>query len=157
MQNKIVATRRFQFCAGHRVHLHESKCNNMHGHNYVLYVHAESDELDELGRVIDFGVLKEKILPWIDQNWDHAFIRYIEDTEILEAITKVEGQRYYNLETNPTAENMALHLIQTVLPHLLLGTGIHIGKVVLWETENCQVIVTRDNPNLKYSSRSVPC
>ncbi len=43
----ITATRRVQFCAGHRVHRHESKCRNLHGHNYVAFFTAEAERLDE--------------------------------------------------------------------------------------------------------------
>ena len=55
----IEAVRKIHFSAGHRVYGHESKCSNLHGHNYVLWVHAGAKELDELGRVIDFSVLKD--------------------------------------------------------------------------------------------------
>ena len=53
----ITCTRRIQFCAGHRVMGHEGKCRNLHGHNYVVFVTAQADELDSVGRVIDFSVL----------------------------------------------------------------------------------------------------
>ena len=63
----ISCTRRIQFCAGHRVLGHENKCANAHGHNYVAYISARSNDLDKVGRVIDFSVLKEKIGGWIDE------------------------------------------------------------------------------------------
>ena len=88
MEKNITAVRRLQFCAGHRVHLHESKCNNPHGHNYVIYLHAVADDnqLDSLGRVIDFGVLKQKIGSWIDEFWDHGFIYFIDDKEMVDLL-----------------------------------------------------------------------
>src|SRR5262249_22784820 len=55
----ITATRRIQFAAGHRVFGHEGKCRYLHGHNFVALVTAAADDLDAVGRVIDFGVLKE--------------------------------------------------------------------------------------------------
>ena len=70
----ITCTRRFQFCAGHRVHRHESKCRNLHGHNYVLFVTVTAPELDSLGRVIDFSIIKGLVGDWIDSKWDHGFI-----------------------------------------------------------------------------------
>lgn len=33
--NKVRAVRRIQFCAGHRVRNHESKCKNIHGHKHL--------------------------------------------------------------------------------------------------------------------------
>lgn len=141
----VTATRRYQFCAGHRVHNHESKCRNMHGHNYVVFFTAERVDcpLDDLGRVIDFGVLKEKLGGWIDEHWDHGFLLWEKDTEVFDAIGMVEGQNFYALPYNPTAENMAKFLLTVVAPMVLDGTGVRVTKVTLWETENVYAEVTR--------------
>lgn len=134
----VTAVRRLQFCSGHRVFRHESKCRHLHGHNYVIFLHAQADhELDELGRVIDFGVLKERFGSWIDANWDHGFIVYGQDAEALSLLKALPEQKIYELGTNPTAENMALHILNDIAPGLLGDTGVTITKVVLWETENC--------------------
>lgn len=138
---KIRATRRLQFCAGHRVLNHESKCANPHGHNYVGFFHAESetlDTLDTIGRVIDFSVLKEKIGGWIDDNWDHTFLVYDDDFEIKSMLEKGKwNKKPFISPFNPTAENMADYLLTYVCPKVLEGTGVKVTKVVLWETENC--------------------
>lgn len=129
-------TRRIQFCAGHRVFQHESKCANPHGHNYVALVTAETDALDKIGRVIDFSVLKERIGGWIDQHWDHGFLFYVCDLDMRNALADVGGKRFCMSE-NPTAENMAEYLLRTVCPAVLDGTGVRVTRVVLHETENC--------------------
>jgi 6-pyruvoyltetrahydropterin/6-carboxytetrahydropterin synthase len=139
-EGQLTAVRRLQFCAGHRVQQHESKCRNLHGHNYVVFFHAVSDTgLDPLGRVIDFGVMKQRLGAFIDEQWDHGFILWREDREAIEAVQRVEGQKLSLLAVNPTAENMARHLLDEVCPRALDGTGVRIVKVVLWETENCFV------------------
>lgn len=140
----IMATRRIQFCAGHRVANHESKCRNLHGHNYVAFITAKADQLDAIGRVIDFGELKERIGKWIDAYWDHAFIVWAEDKEAKAATNAMLDQKLYQLPSNPTAENMADYLLRTICPSLLDGTGITVIKIVLWETENCFAEVTFD-------------
>src|SRR5262245_33453245 len=81
MAVRVSATRRLQFSAGHRVFQHESKCANIHGHNYVVLLHAEADRLDKIGRVIDFSVLKAKFGTWIEDWWDHGMIYWERDTE----------------------------------------------------------------------------
>jgi 6-pyruvoyltetrahydropterin/6-carboxytetrahydropterin synthase len=145
MAANVTAVRRIQFCAGHRVQQHESKCRNLHGHNYVAFFHAQSDAgLDPLGRVIDFGVLKERLGAFIEQHWDHGFILWREDTEAIDAVKRVAGQKLSLLEVNPTAENMALHLLHEVCPRALEGTRVRVVKVVLWETENCFVEAETD-------------
>jgi 6-pyruvoyltetrahydropterin/6-carboxytetrahydropterin synthase len=129
--------RRFQFSAGHRVWGHENECANVHGHNYVVYVHATADKLDDVGRVIDFRVLKQKIGGWIDEHWDHGFICHRDDREVRDALRRIECQKLFLLDQNPTAENLALYLLHVVAPRELDGTGVRVVRVALWETENC--------------------
>ncbi len=136
--------RRVQFCAGHRVYAHESKCRNLHGHNYVAFFHAMSPSgLDALGRVIDFGVLKERLGGWIEDHWDHGMILWKEDPEALAAARTIPDQKLYLLDRNPTAENLATELLHCVAPRALADTGVIVTKVVIWETENCFVEVAR--------------
>jgi 6-pyruvoyltetrahydropterin/6-carboxytetrahydropterin synthase len=138
----ISAARRVQFCAGHRVRNHENKCKHLHGHNYQVFFHAQcADGLDELGRVIDFGVLKDKLGSWIEENWDHGFVLWRDDVDAIEALRKLPDQKIYLTPTNPTAENMALYLLNMVAPSLMAGSGVTVTKIVLWETENCFVEV----------------
>jgi len=133
----ITCTRRIQFCAGHRVLNHEGKCRNLHGHNYVVLITAEADGLDFIGRVIDFSVLKQKVGGWIEQKWDHGFIVFSEDNEAKKALSVCNEQKTFEMPANPTAENMAKYLLNTVCPAVLKGTGVRVVKVVCWETENC--------------------
>jgi 6-pyruvoyltetrahydropterin/6-carboxytetrahydropterin synthase len=122
---------------------HESKCRNLHGHNYVAFFYAEADCLDSIGRIIDFSVLKEKLGGWIDRNWDHTMIVYQDDQEIRNALSMVTFNKPpFISDFNPTAENMALYLLNVVSPVELMGTGVRITKVVLFETENCSAEVS---------------
>lgn len=140
-------TRRLSFAAGHRVHGHENKCANLHGHNYVVEVTAEADpsvgyELDALGRVIDFSLLKAKIGGWIEDHWDHAFIYSQQDDAVARAIAcfdKEDGvpRKVYELPMNPTAENLAKYLLHIVCPTRLNGSGVRVTHVRVIETENC--------------------
>jgi 6-pyruvoyltetrahydropterin/6-carboxytetrahydropterin synthase len=139
----VTATRRVQFCAGHRVHEHESKCRNLHGHNYVAYFTAQGEQrpLDPLGRVLEFSVLKQRLGGWIEEHWDHGFIVKRDDQEAVAALALIPEQKLYVLEGNPTAENMAKHLLEVVAPTVLDGTDVRVVKVRLEETENCSAEV----------------
>ena len=140
----ISCVRKIYFCYGHRVKDHESKCANLHGHNAVVWVHATSDSLDALGRVVDFSVLKEKVGGWIHDNWDHNTVVFEKDRDLLEALEKVDSpKKAFILDNNPTAENMAEYLLREVAPKVLEGTGVEVTKIVFWETENCFVEVVR--------------
>jgi len=92
--------------------------------------------------VIDFSVLKEKLGAWIDQNWDHTFICYEKDEQMINACKSVDRNKdIYIMKKNPTAENMAEHLLNDICPLLFQNLDITITKIVLWETENCYVEV----------------
>lgn len=140
---KITAIRRIQFCSGHRVMNHESKCATLHGHNYVMFIHAKAPGLDSIGRVIDFSELKIRCGEWIDKNWDHNMILFKDDIDTIELISICPRKKEpYILPMNPTAENMAKYFLTVVCPNLFKDTMIEIEKIVLWETENCYVEVS---------------
>ena len=139
----IEAVRIIKFDAGHRVVNHESKCRTLHGHEYQAHIYAQSDHLDALGRVIDFSVIKEIVGSWIDQFWDHTMIIYSQDPD-LELLQKCSGSKpIFIMNKNPTAENMALYLLNDICPSILSGTGVSVNKIRLYETSNCYVEVTR--------------
>lgn len=135
---KVKITRLLEFDAGHRVMNHESKCATLHGHRYKIELVAEAEQLDDIGRIIDFSVLKEKIGTWIDREWDHNVIVFNKDAETLNALRSIPRKKEpFVSEWNPTAENMADYLLKTVCPAELSGTGVTITRVVVWETPNC--------------------
>lgn len=137
----ITITRRLEFDAGHRVMNHESKCATLHGHRYVIEVEATSPELDSLGRVIDFSVLKEKIGNWLDLYWDHTCLIYEKDHETILALRGIPHFKPLYITTfNPTAENMARFLLEIVCPELLSDTSITITQVAVHETPNCKAV-----------------
>ena len=59
---------------GHRICGHESHCARLHGHNYRIHFTCTADELDALGRVLDFQVVKERLCQWLEDHWDHRFL-----------------------------------------------------------------------------------
>lgn len=135
------AARKIHFCYGHRVMGHESKCATLHGHNGVIWVHSSPIvELDSLGRVIDFSVIKSVIGNWVDENWDHTMIIFKDDLKTIDLLSQAPSHKaLFILDKNPTAENLAHFLLWTICPKLLKGKGIIVHKIVFWETENCYV------------------
>jgi 6-pyruvoyltetrahydropterin/6-carboxytetrahydropterin synthase len=135
----ISCTRILEFDAAHRVVNHESKCATLHGHRYKIEITAVANELDTIGRVIDFSVLKAKIGGWLDENWDHTTIVFKDDRPVVDALFFLPRFKDpFVADWNPTAENMARFLATELCPTLLKGTGIAVNKVVVWETPNCK-------------------
>ena len=58
-------TRRLEIDSGHRLMKHEGKCRNYHGHRYVFEATVEGPGLDEVGRIVDFSVIKERLGGWL--------------------------------------------------------------------------------------------
>jgi 6-pyruvoyltetrahydropterin/6-carboxytetrahydropterin synthase len=136
----IQAVRIIKFDAGHRVVNHESKCRTLHGHEYKAEIFAEGD-LDSLGRVIDFSVIKEKIGSWIDEHLDHNMILFDQDPDLY-LLEQCSGMKKpFIVPFNPTAENLASFILTTG-NNILFGSGVKISKIKLWETSNCYVEVS---------------
>lgn len=78
-------TKRLEIAGAHKLSLpYESKCSNMHGHNWIVTIHCKAKELSNWGMVVDFTHVKKII----HDKLDHQFLNDIVDF-------------------NPTAENMA--------------------------------------------------
>ncbi|MBF0313468.1 MAG: 6-carboxytetrahydropterin synthase [Oligoflexia bacterium] len=152
MTGRESCARAMHFCYGHRVMGHKGKCVNLHGHNgevwiYVTRMHQQQG-LDELGMVIDFSLLKERIGAWIDAHWDHTMILNKNDQETILALEKLpldaRQRPPFLLEGNPTAENLAKYLLWSVCPRVLQGLGVVVFKVEFWESFQSMAIEELD-------------
>ncbi len=130
----VLAVRYHDFCAGHRVFGHESKCALVHGHNYRAVFYCEAPELDALGRVIDFSEIKHRLCTWLEENWDHRFLVWEQDPLVHTDLPGIVAVPF-----NPTAENMASYLLKHVGPAVFTGLPIRLVEVELWETRKCSV------------------
>jgi 6-pyruvoyltetrahydropterin/6-carboxytetrahydropterin synthase len=133
----IICTRKLEFDSAHRVMEHESKCKMLHGHRYVVEASFGAVELDAIGRVIDFGVIREVLGKWIDDNLDHNTILFEKDQNLGENIAKITGQKIYYMKSNPTAENIAKHLLEDICPQLFANHNIKCVGIKVYETPNC--------------------
>lgn len=167
--------RSHEICAGHRVVGHESKCRHLHGHNYKFhfkvapkktlsegYVKSVSGfalegSLDDVGRVIDFSVVKTTLCQWLEDNWDHKFLHWEQDSVInsLVVVASTKFARETNLVTdedyepfldslvalpfNPTAENLAAYMVDVIGPELLDEYGVELVECTIEETSKCHV------------------
>jgi 6-pyruvoyltetrahydropterin/6-carboxytetrahydropterin synthase len=131
----VTATRYHDFCAGHRVVGHENKCRHLHGHNYRAHFQCRG-ELDNLGRVIDFSVIKQRLCEWVEATWDHKFLIWDQDP-FLPALKSLDPASLCPVPFNPTAERLAEHLLTIVGPRELAGTGVELVRVTLEETRKC--------------------
>ena len=133
-------TKVIEFDAGHRVPNHKSKCRNIHGHRYKCEVMLEGDVIREEGisdegMVMDFSDVKRIANDFLDGEFDHGFIAYEGDTEIIEHLKKIKSKLYV-VSFIPTAENLAQHIFEILDIRFtdVYGTGLKLKRIRLWET-----------------------
>ena len=143
-----IVQRKLEFDAAHRVMGHEGKCQYVHGHRFAIYVaFIPKDTLDDVGRVIDYGIIKTVLGAWIDKYWDHNIILNENDINLAKAIGPwCKEATPYILPYNPTSENLGKYLLEVVCPKLFKDyrDQITINKITVWETPNCFAEVCYD-------------
>jgi 6-pyruvoyltetrahydropterin/6-carboxytetrahydropterin synthase len=139
----IICVRKIEFDSAHRLINHESKCRMLHGHRYVVEASFCAKQLDDVGRVIDFGVIREVLGSWIDEYFDHNTILSIADKKLGDEISKNTQQKIYYLPNNPTAENIAKHLLEEICPKIFINFDAECVAIKLYETPNCFVYVEK--------------
>ncbi len=88
----------FAFAAAHRLPRYDGPCFRVHGHNYRMFVAVEGEVDPHAGMVADFGKVKELVQEHVLARVDHRNLN-----DILE---------------NPTAENIARWIWETLALHL---------------------------------------
>jgi 6-pyruvoyltetrahydropterin/6-carboxytetrahydropterin synthase len=85
---------------------------------------------------MDFSVIKEKLCEWLETQWDHRFLVWIEDPAGPH-LREMDPTGVVAVPFNPTAENMAQYLVDVIGPQQLAGTGVTLVNVRIEETAKC--------------------
>ena len=105
--------KRMEVSAAHRLHLsYASKCENLHGHNWIITVYCRSRQLNANGMVVDFGHIKEVVMG----SPDHKNLNDV-------------------LSTNPTAENIAQWVCERIPTCFKVEVHESEGNTVVYEKD----------------------
>ncbi len=104
-------------------------CANLHGHNAKADVMLGSETLDHLGMVMDFSDVKAVLKSWIDATLDHTLILCKDDPMV--EVLKTNGERFYLMDDNPTAENIAKLIYKKAQTE-----NLPVVSVTLWESDS---------------------
>jgi len=105
------------FDSAHYLRGYIGKCARLHGHRWEVEPTISRIDTDELGMVIDFGIVKEKLKEIIDYHFDHYCINDFPP---------------FNDALNPTAENIAAYLYQQL--KLKLPPQVKLDSIKVWES-----------------------
>jgi len=136
-------TTRLEFDAGHRIPCHKSQCKNLHGHRYAIEITLSGDIIkneraSENGMVMDFSDVKAIAKSAVVDVWDHAFLVYQHDTDVLNFLNSLPQHKTVVFPTVPTAENMAAEAFKILKTKYqdTFGNHLKLEKVRLYETPN---------------------
>ena len=105
--------KRMEVSASHALRLsYRSKCENLHGHNWIITVYCRSEVLNADGMVVDFSHIKQQIHDRLDH-------KHLNDV----------------LHFNPTAENIARWVCEHVEHCFKVEVRESEGNVAVYEKD----------------------
>ena len=109
----FIVKKRMEIAGAHRLNLnYESKCANLHGHNWIVTVWCKSQTLNQAGMVIDFTHIKREV----QDKLDHKFLNDV-------------------VEFNPTAENIAKWVCEQIPNCYRVSVQESEGNVATYERD----------------------
>ena len=107
-------SKRMEIAGAHNLVLdYESKCKNIHGHNWIVIVHCKAKELNHNGMVVDFTHIKKAI----HDKLDHQYLNEVVDF-------------------NPTAENIAKWIVDEIPQCYKAEVQESEGNIAIYEEDD---------------------
>ncbi|MBA4421879.1 MAG: 6-carboxytetrahydropterin synthase QueD [Syntrophus sp. (in: bacteria)] len=115
------ATIKKSFSAAHLLKEIGGKCEELHGHNFLVEVSVAAESLNSEGLLIDFRVVKK----WTDEVLELLDHKYLNELEYFKNI-------------NPSSEQLARFLYDRI-GEKSRQAKITLSRVTVWESENSRV------------------
>lgn len=105
--------KRIEIAGSHSLSLsYASKCENLHGHNWIITIYCRSAKLNDDGMVVDFKHIKDKI---------HGYLDHGNFNELL--------------PFNPTAENIARWVTEQIPECYKTSVQESEGNIAIYELD----------------------
>jgi len=107
------------FAGAHNLRDYNGKCENLHGHNWVIYLYVQGSEQQKNGILVDFKTLKACLNSILDE-LDHCYLNELPMFR----------------ELNPSAENLARYIYQQAQERMDWSENptARVSKVTVFET-----------------------
>ncbi len=116
------ATIRKSFSAAHILKDIGGKCEDLHGHNFIVEVTVRGESLNAEDLLIDFRDLKR----WTNEILEALDHKYLNETDVFKGM-------------NPSSERIARY-IHDRLADKVETMDLNIARVTVWESENARVV-----------------
>ncbi|MBU1862703.1 MAG: 6-carboxytetrahydropterin synthase QueD [Candidatus Omnitrophica bacterium] len=108
-----------EFSASHHLRDYGGKCERRHGHNWKVEIICEADTLDNIGLVVDFKWLKEKVKVIVEE-LDHVELNDLD----------------YFKKFNPSSENIAYYIFMQLSKAPEITQKVRLRRVNIWENDS---------------------
>lgn len=114
------------FSAAHVLKEIGGKCEDLHGHNFLVEVTVEGEALNGEDLLIDFRDLKK----WTNGILDQLDHKYLNEIDVFKGI-------------NPSSERVAKFIHDRLTETIeSLDLGLVVSRVTVWESDNARVAYT---------------
>ncbi|HAJ27441.1 MAG TPA: 6-carboxytetrahydropterin synthase QueD [Syntrophus sp. (in: bacteria)] len=111
------------FSAAHVLKEIGGKCEDLHGHNFLVEVTVTGNTLNREEILIDFRDLKK----WTNEILDHLDHKYLNEVEFFKDI-------------NPSSERVAKFIFDRLAERIqTMNMGLTVSRVTVWESDNARV------------------
>lgn len=115
-----------RFAAAHQLRAYQGRCENLHGHNWVVEATLEAASLNQIGLAIDFTEIKKALHEVLDE-LDH---KHLNDLPMFR-------------EMNPSSENLSRWICEALAARLDSG-DVRVSRVTTWESEDACATYVRE-------------
>jgi len=109
------------FAAAHILKEIGGKCEDLHGHNFLVEVTVAGETLNDEDLLIDFRDLKR----WTNEILEGLDHKYLNEIEAFQGI-------------NPSSERVAKYIYDRLAPQVQ-AVNLQVTCVTVWESENARV------------------
>lgn len=105
--------------SAHYLRDYKGRSSNIHGHNWKIEMTIEGEQLNEIGWLADFSILKKALSNRTGNRFDYTVMN---DHKPFDKI-------------NPTAENISRYIFEDIKASGLLPANARVKSVVVWEND----------------------